>query len=150
MDIVKVIPEDAARLLDIAVAAKAYWGYPPDWMAAWALLLRLPAAYVRDNDVYKAMLGTTVAGWYALVPQVTHAHLDHLWVLPAFMRQGIGRQLFLHAVERAKARGLLRLEFEADPHAVGFYERLGARIVGESDSDMGRRIPVMSLDMQPL
>ncbi len=147
MEIVKAIPEDAANLLDITVAAKAYWGYPRDWMAAWAQLLKLPAAYITANDVYKVTTGSVIAGWYALVRRDGLGLLDHLWVQPAFMRQGVGRELFRHAVERARSQGLERLELEADPHAVGFYERMGAHVTGETATDMGRNIPVMSLDL---
>ncbi len=147
MEIVRSTPEDAPNLLDIAVAAKAHWGYPDGWMAAWAQLLRLPPAYFTTNDVYKAMIGPRIAGWYALIRREDFGLLDHLWIQPAFMRQGIGRQLFLHAVERTRSQGLRRLELEADPHAVGFYEHMGAHVIGEAASDMDRKIPVMSLDL---
>ncbi len=145
MKIIKAVPENAASLLEITVAAKAYWGYPEDWMAAWAQLLKLPPAYFTTNEVYKAIIGATIAGWYALVRHNDSGLLDHLWVQPAFMGQGVGRQLFLHAVELARSQGLSRLELEADPHAVGFYERMGAHVTGEAATDMGRKIPVMSL-----
>jgi GNAT superfamily N-acetyltransferase len=47
--------------------------------------------------------------------------LEHLWVLPDWMGQGIGRALFRHAAERAAARGALSLTIEADPNAEPFY-----------------------------
>jgi hypothetical protein len=34
---------------------------------------------------------------------------------------------------RARALGAMRLVLEADPNAVGFYERLGARRIGDSE-----------------
>lgn len=52
--------------------------------------------------------------------------LDHLWVVPEKFGTGIGRALFQHALQQAEALGAEFLELEADPHAVGFYERMGA------------------------
>jgi hypothetical protein len=39
------------------------------------------------------------------------------------------------------------LEWDADPHAVGFYERMGATTVGWSDSPLGRHLPRMRLTL---
>ena len=46
------------------------------------------------------------------------------------MGRGVGRSLFLHALERTRALGFRALEIESDPNAEGFYLRLGAHRVG--------------------
>jgi len=77
--------------------------------------------------------------------------LDNLWVLPEYMGQGIGKQLFQHALERSRLRGVSILKIEADPNAQGFYEKMGARKVGEhhhAEMDGQPRIlPVMEMDL---
>jgi hypothetical protein len=54
------------------------------------------------------------------------------------------------AVSRARAGGASALELDADPNAVGFYERMGARQVGETPSSVvpGRSLPRMRIDLR--
>jgi hypothetical protein len=53
--------------------------------------------------------------------------------------------------EQARRLGAERLEWEAEPNAVGFYERMGARRVRDSARTMwGRVIPVMRADLAAL
>jgi GNAT superfamily N-acetyltransferase len=55
-----------------------------------------------------------------------------LFVRERFRGQGVGRALVGAAAERARARGLHALAWwvrEANPRAIAFYERLGARSV---------------------
>ena len=47
------------------------------------------------------------------------------------MGTGVGRALFEDAVRRAAALGTEVVGIESDPHAEGFYRRMGARRVGE-------------------
>jgi GNAT superfamily N-acetyltransferase len=70
------------------------------------------------------------------------------WVEPAWIGQGIGARLFRHAVERARQLGAKRLEWEAEPNAVGFYERMGGRYLRDSEpSEWGRVLAVMGIDL---
>ena len=50
----------------------------------------------------------------------------------------------LHAIDEARRRGAKRLTILADPYAAAFYERHGARPVGEAPSDAipGRLLPL--------
>ena len=85
-------------------------------------------------------------GFYAISLDKDIAILEHLWVLPEFMGQSIGKPLFQHAIERCKEQGAYTLEIESDPNAQGFYERMGAQKVGEAigEVDGQRRVlPVL-------
>jgi ribosomal protein S18 acetylase RimI-like enzyme len=66
------------------------------------------------------------------------------------MGTGIGRALFAHVVQRAAEQGAAVVELEADPHAAGFYERLGAQRVGERRSAMAgleRNLPLFLVEV---
>ena len=141
-------PAEAPVLRDLAIASKAYWGYADEWMARWASLLRLPPAYVRDNEVFVATRDQIV-GFYALIFRGSLATLDHLWVLPVCIGQGVGGALFAHALAHAAQRRAQVIEIEADPNAVGFYAHMGARQVRETIGDMGRVLPIMAIDVSP-
>jgi len=62
------------------------------------------------------------------------AELDHLWILPDYIGQGIGKQLFLYTAQRIQEMGYPQLVFTSDPHADGFYRKLGAQRIGDSYS----------------
>jgi GNAT superfamily N-acetyltransferase len=104
--------------------------------------LRGKEVYVVDGD------GSPVA-WAALLAKPGTAWLEDLWVDPAWMGQGIGSRLFRHVVACARNLGSRRLEWEAEPHAVGFYEKLGGLSLRESaPTEWGRVVPVMGIDIE--
>src|SRR5688572_10653804 len=109
-------PADAAVLTELAHAAKRHWGYPEHWVELWCAALTITPDFIRRHPVYLAAAGGTPVGFYALIhgPGCT---LEHLWVLPEWMGQGIGRLLFEHALHTAAALGATQLDLEADPHA---------------------------------
>jgi GNAT superfamily N-acetyltransferase len=73
-----------------------------------------------------------------------------IFVEPRLVRSGVGRVLWRHAEERARAHGAARLTLDADPNAVPFYERMGLRIVGQSPSGSipGRMLPRMEKELR--
>ncbi len=148
MDITRAKPEDAPRLSEIAMAAKAHWGYPPEWMEKWRADLTLTPEYIERDEVYAALDNGTPVAFYALVRQGDVILLDHLWVRPEQIGNGIGRELFQHARVRADSSGARRLELEAEPHAVGFYEKMGAIHLRDTVSDFGRVLPIMGLGLK--
>lgn len=131
-------PDEAALLTRIARAAKSHWGYPDAWMQAWGSALTLTEADIARWVVGVAIPGDgpDAAGFYALDTRRPDAELEHLWVAPERMARGVGRALFLDAVEEAARAGCARLCLDADPNAEGFYLRLGARRIGEARSDV--------------
>jgi len=141
----------APVLSEIAIAAKSYWGYPAHWIDQWRALLTIKPEYVSDNHVYAAVDATDqIVGWYALAGTGTRLVLDNLWVRPEQIGTGVGRALFDHAVHQAAALGPDEIELEADPHAAGFYERMGMQRAGYVDAAMDgleRHLPIFRLEI---
>jgi GNAT superfamily N-acetyltransferase len=142
-------PGEGERLREIAIAAKAHWGYDRDRVVEWANGGDYSDEALRTRDVYVAEVEGRAVAWAALVRKSeTDSWLDDLWVEPEAIGRGVGTALFRQAAERAKERGAKRLVWEAEPNAVGFYEKLGARATGcENVSSWGRTIPVLELDL---
>lgn len=145
MEIVRADPADADRLHAIAVAGKAHWGFDAEWMAEWAQRVRITPEYLAGSLAFVAVEGGAIAGWYALLSRPPAVLLDHLWLLPEQIGRGLGRRLFEHALGQARALGAARLELEAEPNAVDFYQHMGAVITGSLMSEMGRAIPIMEM-----
>ena len=145
MEVVRAIPEDAESLTRVAFAAKRHWGYPERWILRWTESLTIAPEFVRDNEVYVATDGERIVGFYALVGEAPQVELEHLWVLPEIMGTGVGRALFDHAMKTAAAAGVADVRIEADPHAEGFYEHMGARRVGEEVYELDGQSRVLPL-----
>ena len=150
VEIVRAEPGDAGILTRIAFAAKSYWGYPERWIEQWQEALTITPEFISDNEVYAAVFEEEMGGFYALVERGREVELEHLWVLPEHVGTGIGRALFDHAFRRAAALGAATLSIEADPNAEGFYQRMGARRVGENVYEIEghrRELPLLILEV---
>jgi len=146
MQILRANPEEAATLTEIAFAAKRHWGYPERWIESWSRVLTLHPRFIAEHETYTACINGDPIGFYCLSRQSDRMCLEHLWVLPQAMRRGVGRALFVHAVERARALGFETLEIESDPNAAGFYQQMGARHVGATVTELegrSRELPVL-------
>ena len=151
MTIRRAAVDEASVLTAIALEAKRYWGYPEHWIKHWESDLTVSPEFIRDNHVYVAEVNREVRGFYALCvgDEKEHkAELEHLWVSPDFIGTGIGKELFLDAMERAAALDVRDVELSADPNAAGFYTRMGATQIGEVDSPIDgteRKLPRLKI-----
>jgi GNAT superfamily N-acetyltransferase len=135
---------DEPRMREVAGASKGHWGYDPERLRAWSAALEYPA----HRDHWVAECDGVVAAYASLLPPDDGVcELDDLWVEPAYIGRGIGSVLFARAVERAKEHGATAMRLEAEPNAVGFYERMGASVVGTTVGSWGRDLPVMCLEL---
>jgi len=141
---------DAQTLTQIALDAKRHWGYPEHWIKHWESDLTISAEFITSNHVYVAEDEGEIRGFYALCLVDEKAELEHLWVRPSHIGTGIGKELFLDAMERAAKLNVSEVELSADPNAAGFYKRMGASQVGEIDSEIDgqpRKIPRLKIEL---
>jgi GNAT superfamily N-acetyltransferase len=98
--------------------------------------------------VYVAESQGEPIGWAALILRGAVAWLEDLWIEPQWIRRGVGRLLFEHVATRARQLGARRLEWEAEPNARGFYERMGGAYVRDSEvTEWGRVLEVLGLTL---
>ena len=151
MKIRQATTDEAATLTQIALDAKRHWGYPEHWITHWEKDLTISPEFIRDNHVYVAEEDDQLRGFYALCVEGEVAELEHMWVTPACIGTGIGKELFLDAMERAAKLNVIAVELSADPNAAGFYRRMGATQTGETESAIDgqtRRLPRMKIEPQ--
>lgn len=140
--------DEADGLAALAVRSKAYWPYPAAFLARFARTLGLTPDAIAANDVSVLERDGEVRGFCTLLHRGERSLLDDLWLEPGEIGRGSGRLLFEHAVGRAVDAGARTLEWDAEPYAVGFYQRMGAVTVGWTDSPLGRAQPVMRLALR--
>ena len=140
--------DEGERLREIAIASKSHWGYDLERVERWAGDGDYSPQGLSEKEVFVAEAGGRAAGWASLIPRGEVCCLDDLWVEPDWIGKGVGSLLFRHAAERARRLGARVLEWEAEPNAVGFYERMGARRLRDGESSAwGRVNPVMGLSL---
>jgi GNAT superfamily N-acetyltransferase len=141
--------DEASALTSMALEAKRYWGYPEHWIKHWESDLTISSDFIHDNHVYVAEENGQIQGFYALIVTGNKAELDHMWVKPTLIGTGIGKELFLDAMERAAALKVSAVEISSDPNAAGFYRRMGATEIGETDASFDgvtRKLPRLKIE----
>ncbi|MFI9361632.1 GNAT family N-acetyltransferase [Kitasatospora sp. NPDC053057] len=144
-------PDEAGLLTGIALRAKAYWGYDEVFIVACREELTLDAAAVERASTVVAEDGGRVLGFAALTGAPPSGELAMLFVEPDRIGRGIGRALFEHVREQARAAGLRRLTIDSDPNAEPFYLAMGAIRIGSTPSGSipGRELPLLELELVP-
>ncbi len=140
--------DEGERLREIVSASKRHWGYDVEQVQQLAEQRDFSAEGLREKEYYVAASNGRAVAFASLIPQGDVCVLDDLWVEPDWIGKGVGSRLFGFAADRAKRLRARQLEWEAEPHAVGFYEKMGARYLRDSEpSEWGRVLPVMGIDL---
>ncbi len=142
-------------LTSLSCHSKRHWGYPEIYYQIWKDELTITPEYIRTHEVYVYERQQRIIAYYSLV-NLNEAivisglrleagmWLDHMFVLPEDIGHGIGRALFLHFSNLLAARKIHCLRILADPHARGFYEKMGCRFIDEYPSTIeGRTTPYL-------
>lgn len=141
-----VEPNEYALLSELAYRSKAYWGYSDEFMEACRGELATSIKDIEDRhrNYFVAEFNGEVLGYYA-TEKLTESQyeLEHLFVEPEHIGQGVGKALIEHAKSFVKSIGGKSLLIQGDPNAVNFYLAAGGVQIGqrESDSISGRYLP---------
>ncbi len=144
----RIAPGQQDVINALILKSKAHWGYDAAMMEAMSRVLRV--------DMQAASEGRAIAGWFkgeALgVAQVSKPYetergrameLDLLFIAPQAIGSGLGRQLYIWAIEQARTSDARRLDILSDPFARGFYTAMGASYIEDRPSQVitGRTLP---------
>jgi GNAT superfamily N-acetyltransferase len=142
----RALHSDLPEITRIAHAAKRHWGYSDDLIDLWKNDLTVTIEDLRNDLVFCAERNGTLAGFYCVSGDGPSREIEHMWVLPEHIGSGLGRTLFEHMIGELRAAGVERLRIESDPNAAGFYERMGARRIGDVPATpAGRTLPLLEL-----
>ena len=148
---------DSDLLTEISFTAKKYWNYPDNYYDLWRDELTITKEYINQNIVFNALYQDAVIGFYSIIENKADFYagetfvkngfwLEHLFIKPEFHKQGIGMLLINHAKQASKDMGISDLFIFVDPYAKGFYDKLGADYLYDSQSSIpNRMIPVYDL-----
>ncbi len=148
----RAAPHEAGALTELAMRAKASWGYDADFLERCRAELTVYEAQISERPTYVAVAGDQILGFVSLARLEDDPgayDIAFFFVDPDYIGQGIGRALWERTVHVATREGVKRIVIESDPLAEGFYLHMGAIRVGERSSpvDPARRLPVLSYDL---
>ena len=150
---------DAEALTKLSFDSKGYWGYPETYFKIWADELTVSPDYIKKNDVQVYTIDDLIFGYYSIVKLDNDIEisgitlgkgywLEHMFVKPESIGNGIGTKLFNHAEQRCHERGITELGILADPNAKGFYTKMGCIYLREYPSTIkNRTTPYLKLEL---
>ncbi len=141
--------DEAENLTSLSRRSKAHWGYDTDFLKIVAGDLAVTPSAIKTHEVWILEENGEILGFHQ-VKLGDPAWLEDLWLEPEAIGKGYGRQLWQHALSIARESGAWAMEFNAEPFAMGFYERMGAVQVGETPSRFipGRKLPLMRIPLE--
>lgn len=143
------LPHEAASLSALCLRSKAVWGYDDAFMAACVEELTVTIEALASSHFQVSDDNGNINGVVQVEVRGDEAELELLYVDPDRIGTGAGRALMSWAKDTSRALGADRLIIVADPHAVEFYEHMGARRIGEypSGSIPGRMLPQLVIPL---
>ena len=104
--------------------------------------MSLSAEDLRRDEAWVVLVDEAVAGFYRLSRTEASAEIQEFHLEPSLIGRGIGRRMFEHACERARASGARWLIWSTNTNAIGFYLRMGGEITGTTPSGIAGEEPL--------
>jgi len=138
------------ELTSISFESKGYWNYPKSYFDVWENELTINHEYIRTNTVFVYEINGVVLGYYSIVELKENIEisevsihkgfwLEHMFIKPHSIGQGIGRKMFEHLKQWCKSSEIKEISILADPHSKGFYEKNGCEYIKEFPSNIPNR-----------
>lgn len=131
--------EDVVLLSQTAYRSKMIWAYSAEQMDLWIEELTLTAVYIQRNYTFKMYDAEQFVGFLTVIKKGSILEIDHLWLLPGNLLKGYGKEAFRFICKLAAELGCERMQLYAEPHAKGFYERMGGKVLRRVESKIPGR-----------
>lgn len=139
-------PEEAATIRELIVRSMSHWRHPPGYLDEARQLMSLSGADLARDEAWVVLVDGAVAGFYRLSrSDPSTAEIEEFHLEPPMIGRGIGRRMFDHACERARAMGARWLVWSTDANALAFYRRMGGEVIGSEPSGIEGDEPLTSM-----
>jgi GNAT superfamily N-acetyltransferase len=141
-------PDEGVALTELALRAKAHWGYDEGFLDAARMSLTIDAETLRSARVFVAERDGAVVGFHGLLGEPPCGQLEWMFLEPHAIGHGYGRAMWHDAMERAGAAGFTELLIESDRFAEPFYLAMGAARIGATASPVdGAPLPLLRIEI---
>lgn len=130
-------PDEREALIELQRRASLIWEEDRPFLLAHPDVIDVPLSQIEQGGVYVCETDGAVVGFGVVLARGDgSAELDGLFVEPRVWGQGHGRRLAAYGEGLARAMGAVSLNVAANKRALGFYEAIGFRIVGEVETQL--------------
>ena len=145
MMIKKLGCEHAEALTTLTFISKVYWGYTKSQMDLWKKELTITVDSFSEYQFYGLIKENEIVGYYSYQIQKDHCYLDNLFIHPDYLHKGHGKLLVKDLHSRIQSLEKTHIYLYADPHAEGFYLKMGYQTVGQKTTAIkDRYLPIMT------
>lgn len=134
-------------LSNLALRSKSIWGYEKSFIEACRPHIKIDDEYIVDWPVVLIELESEILGFYSLKVIKSENRLDNLWIEPTHIRCGLGCILFRDAVVRSSQLNWQYFRLAGEPNAISFYEKMGAKLIGEVQSRLKKDLYLPHMEM---
>ncbi len=140
-------PDEGPALSELALEAKAHWGYDREFLELCREELTITRERIARERIRVAEVNGKVAGFASVAVGIGKADLCDLFVHPDYIGRGVGQILANDTLLYICRHGIPLVQVEADPNATDFYARQGFIQCGEvpSGSIPNRKLPLMEM-----
>jgi len=142
------LSDEVDLMTQLCLRSKKSVGYDDAFMAQCVDELTVTREKLRQGEFW-VFVTDQIDGLVCLKVDLERreGEIESFFIAPESQNQGIGRSLWRKVLERAECLGLKRLHLDSEPLSVGFYEKLGFKIVGQTPSGSipGRMLPLMEM-----
>jgi GNAT superfamily N-acetyltransferase len=143
--------DELSLLSSLALRSKAYWGYDNEFIEMCREELTVKKRFLEEHEIFIGELEQKITGFYVLEEiNANKTELSFLFIEPQFIKNGIGKKLFAHAIRLAFSRNYRSIIIQSDPFAEAFYLKMGAVKIGirPSSSISNRDLPLLEYKLR--
>lgn len=130
-------------LSELAYNSEAYWNYDSKYMNQFRQFYNVNEAFIKTNPVFVLETDGHTVGFFGLRQNGNEWELEFFYIAVQFIGRGSGRLLWNALLQKCRELHIDRFGFVTSPQAAGFYEKMGAKVIGKTESLLkhGRMIP---------
>jgi GNAT superfamily N-acetyltransferase len=144
----RALPSEADAARQLIGRSMAVWDKPAGHLHEAIGLMSLSAADIERDEAWVLDDGERMVGFLRISLAGREAEIEELHLEPEWIGRGLGRRLFEHGVERARARDARRLIWSTDRYALGFYLAMGGVITGSEPSGIEGDEPLTTMELR--
>lgn len=151
MEFQRAVTEDLDILRRIAYHSEAHWGYSDTFMDIFDRIFNITEDFIKRNPVYVGYVQKEIAGFWGLQCREEQYELEYFYIHQEYLNQGLGKLMWGNLTAWCREHKISGFRFVTSHQAVGFYEKMGALVMGQTLSSIdGREIPQLCCKIQDI
>lgn len=140
--------DDIDELNNIAFLSESYWGHDKNMMDIFKKEYSLTQEYLKDNKVFKMVLGGNIIGFYAFNMTQEIPELEYFYLKPEYIGKGYGRILWNEVIKFCKNNKIETFVFVAGSEVKNYYLKMGAEVIKTLSSKLDAKRKIYKFEMK--